>query len=69
MVVPNLLTIKQFCEKHQAFSEGGLRHQIFHAESNGLYNSGAILRNGRRVLINEERFFGWLTDSNVRASR
>ena len=61
MTIPTLSTVKQFSEHHPAFPVGGLRHRIFHAESNGLAESGAIIRNGRRVLIDEERFFDWLT--------
>ena len=58
------LTIKQFCQRHQAFREGGIRHNIFHEKTNGLADSGAIVRNGRRVLINEEKFFVWLESQN-----
>lgn len=60
MTVPTLLTVKQFNQKHPAFPIGGLRHRIFYAKQNGLDGSGALVRNGRRVLINEERFFDWL---------
>jgi hypothetical protein len=54
------LTVKQFAQKHPAFPEGGLRHKIFHAEQNGLSKSGAILKDGRKVLLHETRFFDWL---------
>lgn len=60
MTIPILSTVKQFCERHPAFTEGGMRHLIFHASSNGLGKSGAIVRNGRRILIDEEQFFDWL---------
>ena len=60
MATPIFLTVKQFSEKHPAFPIGGLRHRIFHEQTNGLKKSGAIIRNGRRVLINEEKFFVWL---------
>ena len=60
--IPSLLTVNQFCEKHVAFTYGGIRDRIFHAESNGLKKFGAILRNGRRVLIDEEKFFNWLRE-------
>ena len=60
--IPSLLTINQFCEKHHAFTHGGLRDRIFHANSNGLKTIGAILRNGRRVLIDEAKFFQWLRE-------
>ena len=59
-----ILTIKQFAEKHPAFPEGGLRWRIFHERTNGLKDAGAILRNGNRVLIYEERFFAWLDTKN-----
>ena len=37
---------------------GGLRHLIFHAKTNG-FNT-VICRVGRRVLIDERAFFGWV---------
>lgn len=60
--IPPLSTIKQFCQKHPAFTEGGIRDRVFYADSNGLKKFGAILRNGRRVLIDEEKFFQWLQE-------
>ena len=63
--IPPLFTVKQFCQKHPAFTVGGLRDRIFYADSNGLNNYGAILRNGRRVLIDEEKFFQWLRENQA----
>lgn len=60
MSIPLLLTVKQFNQKHSAFPIGGLRHHIFHEDQNGMKAAGVIVRNGRRILINEERFFDWL---------
>ena len=60
MNVPIYLTVRQFCERHPAFTLGGIRHNIFHEKTNGLADSGAIVRNGRRILINESKFFTWL---------
>ena len=60
MSIPTLLTVKQFNEKHPAFPIGGLRHRIFHEDQNGMSTAGVLVRNGRRVLIDEERFFDWL---------
>ncbi len=59
-----LLTVRQFAEKHPAFTQGGLRWQIFHEKSNGLAESGAILRVGGKVLIDESRFFKWIDSQN-----
>ena len=58
-----LFTVKLFSKEYPSFPEGGLRHLIFHAGSNGLQKSGALVRVGRKVLIDEERFFSWLKPS------
>lgn len=56
-----LLTIKQFAEKHEAFTEGSLRWLIFCAsyENDPNYSRfhTAIHRVGRRVLLDENEFF------------
>ena len=67
---PVLLTVRQFSEKHCAFPNGSLRNLIFHAsprhssrgpiDGNGL--NVALIRIGRKVLINEAKFFGWLEE-------
>jgi|SaaInlStandDraft_6_1057023.scaffolds.fasta_scaffold504795_1 hypothetical protein len=59
-VTPVLLTVIQFSAKHLFVTPGGLRFQIFNANENGLEKSGAIVRIGRRVLINEEKYFAWI---------
>lgn len=65
---PRLLTVKQFARKHEAFTEGSLRFQIFNSKprktsfgqiaSNGL--DVALVRLGRKVLIDEAKFFNWI---------
>ena len=57
---PTLSTVQQFCEKHPFISQGGLRFQIFNAQQNGLSAHGAIIRLGRKVLIDESRYFDWV---------
>jgi hypothetical protein len=54
------LTVNQFTAKHTAFNTGGLRSLIFNEHQNGLADSGAIVRIGRKVLIDENLFFGWV---------
>ena len=54
------LTVQQLIEKHTAFTNGGLRSLIFNEHQNGLASSGAIIRIGRKVLINENKFFAWV---------
>ena len=63
-------TVEQFANAQPAFTAAALRNLIFKAEDrvstlgtisgNGLIESGAIIRLGRKVLINEVRFFDWL---------
>ena len=60
MDTPTLLTVTQFAQKHPAFPIGGLRFRIFNEHQNGLAKSGAIIRNGRRVLIDEAKFMQWV---------
>jgi hypothetical protein len=57
---PTLSTVPQFCAKHSFISQGGLRFQIFNADNNGLSSFGAIVRMGRKVLIDESRYFEWV---------
>jgi hypothetical protein len=64
--MPNLLTVKQFAQKHPAFSEASLRFNIFHESKNGL--DKVIKRVGRKILINEEAFFAWVEDQNERGA-
>jgi hypothetical protein len=62
---PPLSTVKQFCQKYPAFKNGGVRDRIFHARANGLAKSGAIVRNGGKVFINEAKWFAWIESGNT----
>jgi len=53
-------TLKEFAKKHSAFTESSLRHLIFNEHENGLADSGAISRVGRRIYINEQKWFDWI---------
>jgi len=53
-------TIKCFCKRHRQYTVRAIRHNIFFEDTNGLKESGAIVRNGGRILIHEERFFVWM---------
>ncbi len=54
------LTVQQFTAKHKAFNTGGLRSLIFNEHQNGLAKSGSIVRIGRKILIDEVKFFTWV---------
>ena len=62
---PKLQTVKQFVKDNPAFSVGGVRFQIFNEQSNGLKESGAIIRLGRKVLIDVKKYFQWVYDQQV----
>jgi hypothetical protein len=53
-------TVAQFAEANPAFSEASLRWHIFEAPRNGLQAAAAIVRVGRRVLIDVDRFERWI---------
>ena len=53
-----LRTVKQLAEECPAFTEWSLRKLVAQGELNGF--GGAVVRVGRRVLIDRERFDDWL---------
>lgn len=71
---PAVFTVKQFAQRNPSQSEPALRNLIFKAEprqstrgeipGNGLIECGAIIRVGRKVLIDETRFFDWVRSQN-----
>ena len=58
--VENLKTVRQLAEASPAFSEQSIRWLIFNSERNGL--DTALVRVGRRVLVDTERFNEWLEE-------
>ncbi|WP_295438797.1 hypothetical protein [uncultured Thiodictyon sp.] len=52
-------SVKEFAERYPGVSLGGCRWAIFNSSTNGLDKAGAVVRRGRRVLINPERWFAW----------
>lgn len=67
---PNLETVRTLAQKYpDVITEGGLRWEIFNKDKNGLSKSGAILKRGRKVLIDRDRYFDWLyTQNNIVAA-
>lgn len=76
MATRNLLTVRQFSDKHPAWSQSALRNLIFQAQTrkssrgeipgNGL--APAIVRVGGKVLIDEDRFFAWVDAQQEQAA-
>jgi len=75
---PVYYTTEQFSLNNPAFTESALRNLIFKANErqstkgiiagNGLLEAGAIIRIGRKVLINESKFYAWVEAQNVTAA-
>ncbi len=59
-MIRTLRTVAQFSEEHPAFSESALRWKIFNSTSNGMLKMDVIVKSGRRVLIDVDKFFDWL---------
>ena len=59
-----LIPITEWSRHHAWPPLGGLRHLVFHAETNGF--DRVIRRVGRRVLIDEDAFFDWVEERNGR---
>jgi hypothetical protein len=68
----NLLTINQLAAKHPAFTAPAIRNYIFKSSpvvtskgtvpGNGF--DSCIIRIGRKILIDEEKFFHWVDRIN-----
>ncbi|MBE0436546.1 MAG: hypothetical protein IBX56_12155 [Methylomicrobium sp.] len=54
------LTVKQTAKENEWLTEAALRQLLFEAKSNGLAESGAIKRIGRRILIEQTKFLDWI---------
>ncbi len=57
---PSLLSVSQFCAKHEWATPGGIRHLLFNRETNGF--NRCVVRLGRKILLNEEAVFAWLQE-------
>ena len=58
----NLIPVTKWSDFHTWPPIGGLRHLIFYEKTNGF--SHCIVRIGRRVLIDEDKFFEWAERCN-----
>lgn len=62
-----LIPVTKWEEYHPWPSESGLRYLIFNAQRNGFHI--CVRRIGRRVLIDELRFFEWVEQQNKQEDR
>ncbi len=74
IIQQQLYTVEQFSIAQPAFTPSALRNYIFKADSrqsskgkvqgNGLIECGAIIRIGRKVLIDGDKFLNWVYQQN-----
>jgi len=57
-----LIPLSKWNEHHSYPPQGGLRHLVFNAETNGFKR--CIRRVGRRILIDETEYFRWVDAQN-----
>ena len=62
--IPSYLSVNQFIAKHTVFTLGGMRSLVFQEHQNGLAKCGAVVRIGSKVMIDENKFFGWVASQN-----
>ena len=55
-----IFTVPQFVNAQPWVTLGGLRSQLFNRKQNGLELVGAILRCGRKILIDGPKYIEWL---------
>ena len=59
---PRLIPLTEWNKHHPWPPQGGLRHLVFYENTNGFKD--AFVRVGRRVLIDEKKFFEIATQQN-----
>ena len=59
----SLIPVTKWSEYHAWPPIGGLRHLIFYEYTNGFNH--CVVRVGRRVLIDEDKFFEWTEKTNA----
>lgn len=58
--LPTFVTVAQLAQMEPALTRGAIRDDLFHRETNGLEDSGAVIRRGRKILLHRERYLSWL---------
>lgn len=53
-------TVREMAEVEEDLTYGAIRTDLFHRRSNGLEESGAVIRRGRRLLLHGARYLDWL---------
>ena len=57
------VTVEGMVQRFPQLTVGGLRKQLLRRHRNGLGKSGAVLKVGRRVLLDPDKFWDWAVES------
>ena len=60
-----LFTVNQLVDAEPALTRGGIRHILFH-RGQDLEQAGIVLRLGRKILIDRDKFIAWLASADSR---
>lgn len=55
-----ILSVEQTAEQIPALTQAAIRWHLFNRQTNGLSESGAVIKVGRRVLIDLPNYIEWL---------
>jgi len=56
----HICTVEQTAKEIPALTEPAIRWHLFNRELNGLTKSGAVIKVGRRVLLDLPKYVDWL---------
>ena len=62
----DLVTVKTFASRYpDVGTEAAIRWQIHSSANNGLQESGAIVKNGKKILIDVPQYLQWILRGRV----
>lgn len=53
------MTVKQYVDSHPYHTLGAFRWLLFHRYTNGLVQAGAVIKIGKKILIDSEKCEEW----------
>lgn len=64
-----LYRIKEFTHKHIWVSSASMARCVNQSKTNGLVEYGGIVRDGKKVFIDEDKFIKWVLDCSTNLKR
>lgn len=57
---PRFGTVEQIAADEPSLTAGAIRRDLFNRNNNGLVKTGAVIRRGRRLLLDRELYLNWV---------